>query len=781
MDTQYLADGISYLLTKLQHPTLGSSLDSLIKAIIFLVVVYILFDRIDGKRHYFWNLVKNHLLFWFSIVWIMGFISYYVGITISMGDQSNVLTATPMAILAAFGMFLSQSDISLVQEAFHSSPLWMALFSVSHFCAVCLSLVFVIKHFGNYFRFLVRRWWCCRTLAPSTDELYVFWGLNQGSVLLANNILNLKDSESQKTTRRVVLIHTTDETEAQNERMGIARLFNMITLKNEKLQQLQENGGIVFNSFNRLSSLNISNIRNSSAENECDILQEVLSLRSLVRLINRKTKKGIHFFMLSEDTKANANAVVNLLQDRNIAQVPKANHERPSITIHCLANRDETELLRNTIQAPSDSKVTVDIIDRASLSMLQLKRGMVEPGQSHPTRYGEHHPISYIKVDTEHVHALESFDALIIGFGETGKEALSFLYEFSALPNAEGQKNETNITVIDSEMDSMRGLFYEQHPAFKQDNSEIRLLQADINSESFAEAVNEMLQDLDYVVISLGDDDQNLDVATRLFNVAYRYKNSESQKKEKPELGIYLRCNSMDNYERMSTIVTKLNDSVRLNDKQGVIQLHVFGSPQGIFTYSLIVENTPLVEAKEYNWVYEKEGRNRKDKDGNPVLWTRDSLWDECFNLGNTMDKRKCSRKVAQQEIFRKVQQNLSNSLHLDTKLALIGLSRTVVDDQKTLSELRQIVSQRQSQKTFYPNQEWAPRLTNLAICEHLRWEASHKMLGYVFTGSYSIDSYEAAKKLNCMCPWQDIKKEDTQSYDCDVVDTSIKIALSNK
>jgi len=352
MKQLHLQGTMSELATQI-HPTFTGSLRSLIVALILVIIAYLIIDKIDSKKHYIWNTIKNHLLLWFSIVWVMGFISYYIGITYSMGSSSNLLTATPMAILAAFGMFLSQSDISLVQEGFHASPLWMALFSTSHFLAVCLSLVFVIKHFGNYFRFLIRRWWCCRTFAPQSKELYVFWGLNQGSVLLANNILQTKDDAS-KTSRRVVLIHTTDETETQNERMGIARLFNMITLKNEKLQQFQENGGIVFNSFNRLSSLNISNIKNSSKDGKCDILQETLGLRSLVRLINKKAEHEVHIFMLSNDTKANANAVINLLQDRNIEKAPV------STTIHCLANHEETELLRNTIQATTGSDDTID-------------------------------------------------------------------------------------------------------------------------------------------------------------------------------------------------------------------------------------------------------------------------------------------------------------------------------------------------------------------------------------------------------------------------------------
>lgn len=111
MKQLHIQGTMSELATQI-HPTFTGSLRSLIVALILVIIAYLIIDKIDSKKHYIWNTIKNHLLLWFSIVWVMEFISYYIGITYSMGSSSNLLTATPMAILAAFGMFLSQSDIS---------------------------------------------------------------------------------------------------------------------------------------------------------------------------------------------------------------------------------------------------------------------------------------------------------------------------------------------------------------------------------------------------------------------------------------------------------------------------------------------------------------------------------------------------------------------------------------------------------------------------------------------------------------------------------------------
>ena len=59
--------------------------------------------------------------------------------------------------------------------------------------------------------------------------------------------------------------------------------------------------------------------------------------------------------------------------------------------------------------------------------------------------------------------------------------------------------------------------------------------------------------------------------------------------------------------------------------------------------------------------------------------------------------------------------------------------------------------------------------LLNVARCEHLRWVASHKLLGY----TYAPEKCMISKYHNYLCPWEDLD-ELTQSYDCNVVDTGM-------
>lgn len=48
---------------------------------------------------------------------------------------------------------------------------------------------------------------------------------------------------------------------------------------------------------------------------------------------------------------------------------------------------------------------------------------------------------------------------MIIGFGETGRDAFRFLYEFGALIDVNGNRNPQKIYVVDEHIDELKGDF----------------------------------------------------------------------------------------------------------------------------------------------------------------------------------------------------------------------------------------------------------------------------------------------------------------------------------
>jgi hypothetical protein len=61
-----------------------------------------------------------------------------------------------------------------------------------------------------------------------------------------------------------------------------------------------------------------------------------------------------------------------------------------------------------------------------------------------------------------------------------------------------------------------------------------------------------------------------------------------------------------------------------------------------------------------------------------------------------------------------------------------------------------------------------------MAILEHERWISAHSLIGYQYGESKDI----VKKTHPDMQPWDKLSEE-TRSYDCKVVDTTIKIAYA--
>ena len=94
-----------------------------------------------------WLMSGKFLTWAFVIVWLAGFVVYDVGMYIGH-SACSLLANAPMAIIHAFEMFLLDSDIAAIHDQFHDNVIFMACFSIVHFAAAFITLVFVVNHFG---------------------------------------------------------------------------------------------------------------------------------------------------------------------------------------------------------------------------------------------------------------------------------------------------------------------------------------------------------------------------------------------------------------------------------------------------------------------------------------------------------------------------------------------------------------------------------------------------------------------------------------------------------
>ena len=220
------------------------SLSALMAVGIILVasVVAAVFYRLEyGRWSRFWRFVERHLTLLFLLTWVFGFCIYTVGMFIVTDDAAGftvdsflrLLRQTPMGVVHAFGMFVMDSDISAVHEEFHSNLLFMTLYSLAHFMAAAVSMLFVIKHFGYNLMARVQLW-ATGCSGAMRERLFIFWGINEPSYLLAADIRRTLKAG----TYRLVFVKTADDGDETSAPTGLDRLFDFLSLKNRELAHL---------------------------------------------------------------------------------------------------------------------------------------------------------------------------------------------------------------------------------------------------------------------------------------------------------------------------------------------------------------------------------------------------------------------------------------------------------------------------------------------------------------------------------------------------------------
>lgn len=752
--------------------------ESVVLAIITaLLLVFLLHFLSLRKEH------KGISLFWpFALVWLSGFVIYDVGMY--TGEPWSLLGNVPMAVLHAFGMFILESDVSAIHELFHNSGWFMFGFSFVHFLAACISLWFVIKHFGfNIIAALKRNFEALIYTKKSTT--YMFWGMNDGTYYLAKSI-NKWHRMNNNDDYRIIIVRTNSDSEPNSNQNGINRLFNFLSLNNKDMEKLCDlrKYCITSNTFVNLANLDLSSL------NSYDIFKE-LGLLLTKKLIDKNTSGDIHLFFLSEDEQDNIQSIANMKQDCTLA--------KHKVHYYCHARYNSVNRVIEDIDfLPNTS---LHIVDSSHLSIECLKR---KP---------EYQPINFVDIDTnKNIGTVTTpFTCLIIGFGETGKDALRYLYEFGAFvdtDNSHGtQRSKFTCHVVDKQLDSIKGPFLNASPeVFKAQNADgsgllVNLHAIDCNSDEFYnELLPKITPSLNYVVISTGDDETNITLAVRIFKYVRREGRNFSR------LRIFVRSYKSVLYPHMYEIANHYNE--------GEERIVLFGHDEQLYTYSMIVEDEFEKRGKDYYEAY-RTLNPQYDEDGS---------WEQRRNklLGLIKLKRMGFDPVTGRAMFteepvahpskpslnnlqklrRKETQDRANAMHESTKLKVL---ETIINDWYTslvpklynfteinnriIVLVNRIKSDNSSKKkgVKYPVEAREQiLLDNLAKLEHLRWNASHEVMGYIpmplSVPSNDRGCDETRGWHNCLIAWEELDAEsdkisyveDYKAFDYAVVETTI-------
>ena len=722
-DNSYLLDCLKVLLENRHCLQTGSEF-SVLKplasqgaGIIFLLILvaWITSAYFWLKQFIWWfrNKKKNILTFSSEmlletavLIFVSGMAIYFMGYAYA-GTGSNCVTLLLRSMLSSFEMFLSKSNLIGVAKNCSGNPVYMLFFALIHFLALTTSMVFAVTCFGKR----IVDWFrgCVWQLNPFTKpKLNVFWGLNEKSFLLAKDIYSRTGGKE-----RIVFIDFPQEEDMKSNGLSFSGLLGLLSYKTNIAKQLS---GIHY-------ILLKSNARPSEAETDNENFLRSMGLSKVGKFMKSSGKTD--FFLLTDNEPANLRASLKIL-DSDIGT--KINQ------LYCSARRTRVTRLQEDCY-----RSKLHLLDDSHESVMELSMRKDDSGRNYA------HPIHFVNINRKsgYVESGKPFTALIIGFGSTGREALRFLYEFSAFPDAEKHKVPVRLIVCDENINRVKSELSNDLPALPdiEAEGEVEFCPYNSGSDGFYRKLHEIIGQLNYVVIATGEDDRNLDIAATLYEFALQHRPDDFR-----NFKIFVRLyHTTDKFKFDKTInAYAANNTV----------IEYFGNPDTVYTKNWIIDDEETEAAKQFYKAYcEAVGGS---------------------NLGWDGRRNRAKSFLERRELARKESQDKANYKHRYTKEVLLGLRNMEKpfscppwpitagpDDSESLTD-------------------WHTRLTNASVCEHLRWNASHFMLGYTRMSEeekrlYPSGKSEKIRKHHCLTDW-DRLDTGTQGYDYAVVQTTVRL-----
>lgn len=699
-------------------PTIISTLLSVIVivgAIALLIALWNLLLKWLKKDSNGWISRKNKAFTTLAVgVFVCGVAIYYIGYDYD-GTGEDMVTLLLRSVLSSFEMFLSKSNLIGIADNCKGDEVYMLCFAIIHTAALAISTLFAVLCFGKRIQYWCRgiKW----RFIGSSAVTNVFWGFNERSFVLAHDIAN-----NSTTKERFIFVDFPLHEESPSKGQSFSGILGLFSYKINALRQMSG----LRNSIMMRSSLRPSSVQNINTD-----FFDAMNIYRLKQILDKS--KEIRFFILTDDEDANLKAALNML-NHNVC-------ENKKFKIYCSARKTK---LNRLIEETKDERLK--FIDDSRTSITQLKMDH-DKGR---------HPIDYVDIDKERGVVTSEFRALIVGFGTTGQDALRFLYEFSAFTGIDQKKSPVQLHVVDCNMDQLKGRFYQEVPGMSMlEGKEIFLHNLNFNSMEFNQFLDANINDLNYVIIATGNDEQNIELASAIMERVF------SQRKEKAHhLKVFVRMYSEANRIKFNSAI---NVYAQFCEKENYLPLEFFGDTKTLYTRDVIIDNRYEQQAKEFYKAYCK------------ATSSSDS-WEERARAEKEKDKIYGMRSLR-----RKEGQDKANCQHCYTKQRLLNLeNRNEPLELPEWTDEESILDHEGATEN-----PWLVRLYNVAICEHLRWNASHLMMGYVpMTPDVKkhIDSTcdERTKQHTFIVDWNQLPCG-TQGYDYCVVKTTVITAKQNK
>lgn len=418
-------------------------------------------------------------------------------------------------------------------------------------------------------------------------------------------------------------------------------------------------------------------------------------------------------YLLSEDA------------EENLSALRKMQHVKAQV--YYLAKR-EGVALRTDLSSPPN----LHIVDTSYLATRALK--------------GDEslYPVNLIKVakddDGEPAgYVCSTFNAMICGFGEGGRGALAFLYEFGTFVGRDGKASPFHCDVVDAHMHRLLSGYMASHPAL--DTERVSFISAGTESEEFRTMIREKISSLNYIFISLGDDGRNVDLAVGTLEAAYKCRR---------DLSDILILVKLDHPEGYRDLIAFFNDSYG-----GRETIRTVGDVDRTWTWDNISEEGYMRYARRFQASYSAST-------GDGISWERRE---------ESVRNKPGTQLAHRMELRRKTEQDFANYYHVKVKAALCP--SYFWERPETAND---IPVKYEGKHYTGTDAKAASVLEYMAVQEHLRWTASHEMAGY----QYGAERREDLMTHPDMVPYESLD-EATRHFDWIVVRTSLNILSGMK
>lgn len=699
---------------------------------LFVIILGVVLLRYNVRK---W--VMGHLKMLALLIWIAGVGLYCVGFD-DGGCTDNVLALCLRASLSAMEMFVSHSDLIEVNSDWHHSGVYMTVFSIVHFCAVLISAIFILRLFGlNLLSRIKLIEWRLKEILGRKYDLAVFWGINHNSLNMAKSLRHDKGKNI-----RILFVNLPDKNHHHEaSRFTFSHFFHSAGAEIDRyVDEIEETGGIVLSAGKCLQDLGTDFsdsrriFRSLGLSRLCDILI-CANLGSHVK---------VDFYFLSDQEHDNLSSVMAL---KNAAE--KDAHspydQNKQFSCYCHARKNSVNF---ALMNSEGLRYQVHFIDSSSLSVWQLKKNAACQ------------PVNFVTVNTDKGLVTTPFTAMVIGFGETGRDAFGFLYEYGAFvadvkQGSDGYdyvvEQQKKIYVVDRNLDALKSEFMSDRPGLRSDPYVEWCGGQSLNQESLSDRIKRLVNDLSYVIVTVGDDEEAISIATKICHIACRYRDTGSK------LGLFVRIRHKEQQKKMKAVKAYF---ARYSSQNNIF-IDVFGGEEEIFSYATLRHD--VLEAHASLFFYQYALASAELSLSGEKLLAEQKHLSQSSPDEEWYERRRHSGSTIKDHIdlYYKEEQDRSNAWHVLTKRILVGLKD---GDEETRRKCLSDVG----------------LIRTLGYVEHLRWNAKMYLMGFEYDPVKKIEKKLHSCLTNCNRLVRDASSRGTLRYDEAVVRLSLSKDFDN-